>query len=96
MTHTPDLPLIHGALVTRGIPCHLTTDEHGYPIAVTATHPTTGATIECRWINGAYQITFPCGMVTVTMRTTAPARSVAGEFAWQYDCYTRLDSYYQD
>ena len=86
---TPDLYLIHGDLIARGIPCHLTSDGAGYPTAVTATHPT-GAAIECRWVDGAYAVTFPCGMVTATMRTVAPAASVAAEVAWQYDCYTRL------
>lgn len=86
---TPDLHLIHGDLIARGIPCHLTSDGAGYPTAVTATHQT-GARIVCSWVDGAYELTFPCGLVTVTMRTTAPASSVAAEVAWQYDCYTRL------
>ena len=89
MTHPPDFPLIHGALIARGIPCHLMVDEYGL-VGVTATHQT-GARIVCSWADGAYQLTFPCGMVTATMRTTAPAASVAGEVAWQYNSLAKLE-----
>lgn len=83
MTHTPDFPLIHGVLIARGIPCQLTSDEHG-PAGITIGYGA-GRTIECSWADGAYTLTFPCGMVTeFTMRTTAGARSVADEMAWQY------------
>ena len=89
MTHTPDFPLIHGALIARGIPCHLTSDEYG-PAGITIGYAA-GRTIKCSWADGAYELTFPCGMVTATMRTTAGARSVAGEMAWQYNCLTKLE-----
>lgn len=88
MTHRPDFPLIHGALIARGIPCHLTSDEYG-PAGITIGYA--GRTIECSSDDGAYQLTFPCGMVRATMRTTAPAASVADEMAWQYDWWADVE-----
>lgn len=79
----PDFPLIHGDLIARGIPCHVVSEGHGEWTGVVIgyrVHPV----ISVAWVDGAYEITFPCGMRTASMRTTAPAASVAGEMAWQY------------
>ena len=84
MTHTPDFPLIHGALLARGIPCHIVSDGRGEWTGVVIGYAA-GRTIECTSADGAYQLTFPCGMVRATMRTTAPAASIADEMAWQYN-----------
>ena len=79
----PDFPLIHVDLIARGIPCHVVSEGRGEWTGVAIgyrVHPV----ISVAWVDGAYEITFPCGMRTASMRTSASAASVAGEMAWQY------------